>query len=82
MSSVMEKRQLFYTTCIPFFVFFLAYDLIIYPNKDIIQPTLETATALLGGTKSGALEIVAKIFSNWTSALYFVIAGKSETLCS
>lgn len=40
----------------------------------MIQPSLETATALLGGTKSGALEIVAKIISNWTSALYFVIA--------
>ncbi len=76
MSSVMEKRQLFYTTCIPFFIFFVAFDTIIYPNKSNLQPSLEVTKAFLGGANGGALEILAKIFANWTSALYFVVAGK------
>lgn len=73
MSSIMEKRSLFFTTCIPFFVFFLAFDRIIYPSKDLIQPSYESAKALLGN-RGGAMDILAKIFSNWTSALYFVVA--------
>ena len=73
MSSVLGKRTLFFTTCIPFFVFFLIFDMLIYPNRDIIQPSFETVSQLLGA-KGGALEILSKIFSNWTSALYFVVA--------
>jgi len=73
MSSTMGKKRLFFTTCIPFFIFFLLFDAVIYPNKDIIQPSVETVRALLGA-KGGALEILSKIFSNWTSALYFVVA--------
>lgn len=73
MSSVLGKRTLFFTTCIPFFAFFLIFDMLIYPNRDIIQPSFETVSKLLG-TNGGALEILSKIFSNWTSALYFVVA--------
>lgn len=73
MSSSMEKRPLFFTTCIPFFAFFLLFDMVIYPSRNSIQPSFETAKALLGAN-GGAMDIVAKIFSNWTSALYFVIA--------
>eukprot|EP00979_Chaetoceros_neogracilis_P006102 scaffold1222_cov260-Chaetoceros_neogracile.AAC.2 len=73
MSSSMGKKRLFFTTCIPFFVFFLLFDAVIYPNRDIIQPSVESVRALLGA-KGGALEILSKIFSNWTSALYFVVA--------
>jgi len=69
----MGKKRLFFTTCIPFFVFFLVFDAVVYPNKDMIQPSIETARAILGAN-GGALEIVSKIFSNWTSALYFVVA--------
>ena len=74
MSSTLEKRNLFFTTCIPFFAFFFLFDTIIYPNKDVIQPSLETVRRLLGANNGGALDILSKIFSNWTSALYFVVA--------
>ena len=74
MSTVLDKRVLFYATCIPFFAFFLLFDAIIYPNKNLIQPSLESVKALIGGTNGGGMEILSKIFSNWTSALYFVVA--------
>lgn len=73
MSSQLEKRSLFYTTCIPFFVFFLLFDSVIYPSKDLIQPSLESVQKILGAN-GGALDILSRIFSNWTSALYFVVA--------
>ena len=38
MASVLDKRVLFYTTCVPFFAFFILFNAIIYPNAD--PPTL------------------------------------------
>jgi len=74
MTSVFEKKSLFYITCVPFFVFFLLFDVFLYPNKNIIQPTVETVQKLIGGSNGGAMDIVSKIISNWTSAIYFVVA--------
>lgn len=76
MTSIFEKKKLFYVTCMPFFAFFLLFDMFLYPNKNNIQPSLDSLQAIMGGSNGGAMEIVTKIFSNWTSALYFVIAGK------
>lgn len=73
LSSTLEKRSLFFTTCIPFFLFFFFFDAFLYPNREMIQPSLETVSKLLGA-KGGALDILSKIFSNWTSAMYFVVA--------
>jgi AAA family ATP:ADP antiporter len=73
LSSSLEKRSLFFTTCIPFFAFFFFFDVFLYPNRHIIQPSLETVSKLLGA-KGGAMDILSRIFSNWTSALYFVVA--------
>jgi AAA family ATP:ADP antiporter len=47
--------------------------MIIYPNKALIQPSYERVSLLMG-SRGGAVDILIKIFSNWTSALYFVIA--------
>ena len=67
--------MLFYTTCIPFFIFFIAFNAIIYPNANAIQPSMETVQSYLGskGTE-GALHIISKILSNWTLALYYIVA--------
>ena len=75
-SSLLEKKTLFYTTCIPFFVFFYLFDAVIYPNKAAIQPSLASVQAIIGGGNGGALDILGKIFTNWISALYFVMAGE------
>lgn len=75
MASILEKKTLFYTTCIPFFVFFFFFDAIIYPNRGSIQPSLSTMQSILGvSEKGGASTILAKLCANWTSALFYVIA--------
>jgi len=80
MASILEKKTLFYTTCIPFFVFFFLFDAIIYPNRSSIQPSLSTMQSMLGvvstssESSAGASAIFAKLFANWTSALFYIIA--------
>jgi len=75
MASVLEKKTLFYSTCVPFFIFFLVFDRVIYPHADTIQPSLSTVQSLLGGgSESGGRRIVARIIANWTSALFYVVA--------
>eukprot|EP00544_Gedaniella_sp_CCMP2646_P006754 CAMPEP_0202496374 /NCGR_PEP_ID=MMETSP1361-20130828/19622_1 /ASSEMBLY_ACC=CAM_ASM_000849 /TAXON_ID=210615 /ORGANISM="Staurosira complex sp., Strain CCMP2646" /LENGTH=540 /DNA_ID=CAMNT_0049127689 /DNA_START=202 /DNA_END=1824 /DNA_ORIENTATION=+ len=74
MASVLEKKTLFYSTCIPFFVFFVLYDVVIYPNAAILHPSLESVQKILGSTSSGGLAVLAKIVANWTSALFYVVA--------
>jgi len=80
MSSTLGRRALFYTTCIPFFIFFFAFDAFIYPNRGTIQPSLETVQRVLKGLGSGGDggsgggDVLGRIVCNWTSALYFIVA--------
>lgn len=74
MSDILEKKALFYCTCIPFFIFFGAFSVFIFPNANYLHPSLETVQELLGGAESGGLAILAKIIANWTSALFYVVA--------
>jgi len=74
MASVLDKRVLFYTTCIPFFAFFIVFNVIIYPNAGTLQPSLEWAQQLLGGATTGGTAVMAKIIANWSSALYYIVA--------
>jgi len=74
MASVLEKRTLFFSTCIPFFIFFVIFDVVIFPNIAILHPSIETVAKLLGGAPTGGLAVLAKILSNWTSALFYVVA--------
>jgi len=76
MSSVLDKQILFYVTCIPFFIFFLLFGTIVYPNRSWIQPSLEVVQRTITGAGSnGFKDILANLISNWTSALYYVVSG-------
>ena len=76
MSDLLGKRTLFYTTCIPFFTFFALFDLLIYPNAELLHPKLESVQTFLGGTAamSGGLAVLAKIVAHWTSALFYIVS--------
>ena len=82
MASLLERKALFYATCVPFFVFFFVFDALIYPNRQSIQPALSTVRSVLGlvasasidGGGGGASAIFAKLLANWTSSVYYVIA--------
>jgi len=70
-SNILSKQALFYATCIPFFIFFLAYDFLIRPNISFLEPSLETVKSIIGSSTS---DVIANILSHWTSALFFVVA--------
>ena len=75
MSNHLSKKTLFYSTCVPFFSFFALFDLFIYPNAGTLHPSLDSVQAFLpGGATSGGMAVLAKIISNWTSSLYYIMA--------
>ena len=79
LSNILSKKTLFYTTCIPFFVFFGLFDWFIYPNADKLHPTLESVQAFLAkgqttATTTGGMAVMARILSNWTSALFYIMS--------
>ena len=76
MSDILDKKSLFYTTCIPFFLFFAFFDIVIYPNTEKLHPTLASVESILGITNGadGGLSILANIVAHWTSALFYVVA--------
>lgn len=75
MSNHLSKKTLFYATCVPFFSFFALFDLFIYPNAGTLHPSLDSVQAFLpGGATSGGMAVLAKIISNWTSSLYYIMA--------
>lgn len=75
MSNHLSKKTLFYSTCVPFFSFFALFDLFIYPNASTLHPSLDSVQAFLpGGATSGGMAVLAKIISNWTSSLYYIMA--------
>ena len=43
-----NKRLLFYVTCVPFFFFFVLFDTVIYPNRELLQPSLTTLESFFG----------------------------------
>jgi len=67
---------LFYTTCIPFFIFFILFDTLIYPNAEHLHPTLASVESVLGITNGagGGLSVLANIVAHWTSGLFYVVA--------
>ena len=75
LSDRLGKKTLFYTTCIPFFVFFQAFDWFLYPNADKLQPSLDMVQTWFGSTStSGGMAVLCKIIANWTSAVFYILA--------
>lgn len=66
-----SKATLFNITCIPFFLFFIAYDLLIRPNLGSLEPSEDALRSYFGQSLS---PVVLNILSHWTSALFFVVA--------
>ena len=68
---ISNKEALFNVTCVPFFAFFVIYDILVRPNLGILEPSVETVHSVFG---TGMSEVVVSILSHWTSALFFVVA--------
>lgn len=76
LSNALGKKALFYTVCIPFFVFFQLFATVIYPNASLLHPALETVQSYLpgGAAASGGTAILANIVAHWTSAVFYVVS--------
>ncbi len=72
LSNILSKQALFYTIITPFLAFFALFALVLYPNREILHPTL-MADKLQAFLPEGLMGVVA-LFRNWTYAVFYVLA--------
>lgn len=72
LSNVFSKQKLFYSTIVFFITYFAIFTLFMYPNRDILHPTL-AADKLQAFLPVGMAGFVA-LFRNWTYALFYVMS--------
>ncbi|KAL7516451.1 hypothetical protein ACHAWX_001466 [Stephanocyclus meneghinianus] len=66
-ANVLSKRGLFYCTLIPFFVFYLVFGWILFPNRDKIHVWSE-------GSGAGAAGAAVNLVRYWSFSLYFIVS--------
>ena len=72
MSNILSKPKLFYTTISFFIGFFVLFALLLYPNKEILHPTV-FADNLQNSLPQGLMGLVS-IIRNWTYSLFYVMS--------
>ncbi len=72
LSNVLSKANLFYTSIVPFVLFFLAFDLFLYPNQDLVHPH-ELAERLQQTLPAGFYYFIS-MFRNWSFSLFYIFA--------
>lgn len=70
MSNILSKENLFYATIIPFIVFFGAFALFIYPNREALHPD----TSYLESISPEGLKGLIACYRNWTYSLFYILA--------
>lgn len=71
LSNALGKQALFYTTLIPFFIFYLVFAFAIFPNRDLLHfPLAEGAAAAGGGAGSAAMNLLRY----WSFSLFFIVS--------
>ena len=74
LSNILSKERLFYTTVVPFIIFFGVFGFIIYPMRHSMQPH-ETAAYLRSILPvSAAGKGIVAIIENWPLALFYILA--------
>lgn len=70
-ANALSKTGLFYATLMPFFVFYLVFAWVLFPNRDVIHfPTLGEGLGL-DGTAAGA---AVKLVRYWSFSLFFIVS--------
>ena len=72
LSNILSKKNLFYVSLLPFLVFFVLFDLLLYPARDIIHPH-NLAEHLQTMLPSGLHGFIA-MFRNWSFSLFYILA--------
>src|SRR5436190_16489336 len=72
LSNILSRSALFYTCPIPFLLFFAAFSLIIYPNKELLHPTMESITALRESCPN--IKWFISLYGVWSFAIFYVLS--------
>lgn len=73
LANMLSKPALFYVTILPFLVFFAAFALYIYPNRELLHPT-ESAEKLKAFINTPGLNGLIDCYRNWTFSLFYILA--------
>lgn len=72
LSNVLSRERLFYTCLIPFLLFFTAFAFIIFPNKELLHPTLESVTSLREACPNAKWFI--SLYGVWSFAIFYILS--------
>jgi AAA family ATP:ADP antiporter len=72
LSNILSRETLFYCTITPFLLFFLAFALFLYPNREFLHPT--TSADLIQASLPSGLKGFVALYRNWSFALFYVMA--------
>ncbi|MBI2707052.1 MAG: NTP/NDP exchange transporter [Proteobacteria bacterium] len=72
LSNILSRPALFYTCLIPFLVFFCVFAFFLYPNKDLLHPSLESVLALQATYPH--LKWFISLYGIWSFALFYILA--------
>ncbi len=71
MSNVLSREKLFYAAMVPFLVFFALFPTVIYPYREVLQPT--SAPWLESVLPLGWHGLIG-MYKNWTYSLFYIMA--------
>ena len=71
LSNVLSREKLFYAAMVPFLVFFALFPTVIYPYREVIQPT--SAPWLESVLPLGWHGLIG-MYKNWTYSLFYIMA--------
>lgn len=72
LSNMMNRENLFYTVVSAFVLYFGAFALFLYPNRDLIHPTHETIVALKAAYPN--FQHIFPVWGTWTYSMFYVLS--------
>ncbi len=72
LSNVLSRAALFYSCLVPFLIFFVAFALFLYPNRDLLHPGLEAIEALQATYPH--LKWFIKLYGLWSYVIFYIVA--------
>ncbi len=72
LANVLSREGLFYAALLPFLVFFGAFALVIYPNRDVLHMSEETIKAYQ--LEYLRIQYLIPVIGNWSYSLFYILA--------
>lgn len=72
LSNILSKENLFYACILPFIIFFGAFAFIIYPNKELLHPSIESVEAMQQSIP--ALRFIFALWGSWSYSIFYIMS--------